>query len=54
MTIHDLRRSFASLAAHMGYPELIVAALLEGTVDLEAEAKVTKEETQARRNVKGA
>ena len=28
VTIHDLRRSFASLAARMGYPELIVAALL--------------------------
>jgi hypothetical protein len=28
VTIHDLRRSFASVAARMGYPELIVAALL--------------------------
>jgi len=28
VTIHDLRRSFASLAARMGYPELIVVALL--------------------------
>ena len=88
VTIHDLRRSFASLAARMGYPELIVAALLghaagsvtagyarlgadplrdvveaigsrmaallDGAVNLEAEAKATKEETQARRVVKGA
>jgi len=88
VTIHDLRRSFASLAARMGYPELIVAALLghaagsvtagyarlgadplrdvveaiggrmaallDGQVDLEAEAKATKEEAQARRTVKGA
>ncbi len=28
VTFHDLRRSFASVAARMGYPELIVAALL--------------------------
>jgi integrase len=88
VTIHDLRRSFASLAARMGYPELIVAALLghaagsvtagyarlgadplrdvveaigtrmatllDGTVDLEAEAKAMKEQVQARRTVKGA
>jgi integrase len=88
VTIHDLRRSFASLAARMGYPELIVAALLghaagsvtagyarlgadplrdvveaigtrmaallNGTVDLEAEAMAHKEETQARHAVKGA
>ena len=88
VTIHDLRRSFASLAARMGYPELIVAALLghaagtvtagyarlgadplrdvvesigarmaallAGGVDLEAEARATKEEAQARRVVKGA
>ena len=87
VTIHDLRRSFASLAARMGYPELIVAALLghsagsvtagyarlgadplrdvvetigarmaallAGSVDLEAEAKATKAEAQARRVVKG-
>jgi integrase len=88
VTIHDLRRSFASLAARMGYPELIVAALLghaagsvtagyarlgadplrdvveaigsrmaallDGQVDLEAEAKANKEEAQARHGVKGA
>ena len=28
VTIHDLRRSFASVAARMGYPELIISALL--------------------------
>lgn len=88
VTIHDLRRSFASLAARMGYPELIVAALLghsagsvtagyarlgadplrdvvediggrmaallDGEVDLEAEAKAIKEQAKARRIVKGA
>jgi integrase len=88
VTIHDLRRSFASLAARMGYPELIVAALLghsagsvtagyarigadplrdvveaigarmaallAGSVDLEAEIKATKEESAARRTAKGA
>ncbi|GLH67308.1 tyrosine-type recombinase/integrase [Geothrix edaphica] len=88
VTIHDLRRSFASLAARMGYPELIVAALLghsagsvtagyarigadplrdvvetigarmaallAGSVDLEAEAKAAKEEAQAKRTAKGA
>ena len=88
VTIHDLRRSFASVAARMGYPELIVAALLghsagsvtagyarlgadplrdvveaiggrvaallDGEVDLEAEAKATKAEIQTRRMVRGA
>ncbi len=88
VTIHDLRRSFASVAARMGYPELIVAALLghsagsvtagyarigadplrdvvdaigarmaallEGRVDLEAEAKAVKEEATANRSTKGA
>jgi integrase len=88
VTIHDLRRSFASLAARMGYPELIVAALLghsagsvtagyarigaeplrnvveaigermaallAGSVDLEAEAKAAKEEAQAKRATKSA
>jgi integrase len=83
VTIHDLRRSFASLAARMGYPELIVAALLghsagsvtagyarigadplrdvveaigtrmaallAGSVDLDAEIKTAKEESVARR-----
>jgi integrase len=82
VTIHDLRRSLASLAARMGYPELIVAALLghaagtvtagyarlglealrnvinevggrmaallDDKVDLQAEAKETKEKTKAR------
>lgn len=28
VTIHDLRRSFASMAARMGYPEFFIAALL--------------------------
>jgi integrase len=88
VTIHDLRRSFASLAARMGYPELIVAALLghsagsvtagyarigadplrdvvetigarmaallAGSVDLDAEIKAAKEESAARRTAKGA
>ena len=82
VTIHDLRRSLASLAARMGYPELIVAALLghaagtvtagyarlglealrnvitevggrmaallDDKVDLQAEAKETKEKTKVR------
>ena len=88
VTIHDLRRSFASLAARMGYPELIVAALLghsagsvtagyarlgadplrevvediggrmaallDGKVDLEAEAKAARGSGKFRRLVKGA
>ncbi len=83
VTIHDLRRSFASLAVRMGYQELIIsallghsagsvtagyarmgadplrdvveaigtrmAALLDGTVDLEAERKATKTEAEARK-----
>jgi integrase len=82
VTIHDIRRSLASLAARMGYPELIVAALLghsagtvtagyarlglealrnvitevggrmagllDDKVDLQAEAKETKEKAKAR------
>jgi len=88
VTIHDLRRSFASLGARLGYPnsftgallghaagtvtegyarlgfdplreavEVIgerMAALLGGSVDLEAEVKATKDEAQAKRAGKGA
>jgi integrase len=87
VTIHDLRRSFASVAARMGYPELIVAALLghsagsvtagyarigadplrdvveaigarmadllDGKVDLDAEAKAAKDGAMAKRAAKG-
>lgn len=54
VTIHDLRRSFASLAARMGSPEWIVAALPDGKADLEGDAEATKEGAQARENGKGA
>jgi integrase len=87
VTIHDLRRSFASLAARMGLGEPIVAALLghsagsvtagyarigadplrdvveklgarmaallAGSVDLEAEAQAAKEEAEAGRTKRG-
>jgi len=86
VTIHDLRRSFASLGARLGYPnsftgallghaagtvtegyarlgfdplreavEVIgerMAALLDGSVDLDAEAKVVKDQAQAKRATK--
>lgn len=88
VTLHDLRRTFASLGVRLGYPlpfiggllghaagsvtevyarvgtgplqdaaEAIggrMAALLAGEVDLEAEAKATKEQAKARRGVQSA
>lgn len=88
VTLHDLRRSFASLGARMGYPDSFtgallghsastvtggyarlggdplmdaveaigtrMAALLDGTVDVEAEAKESKERARAGRGIKGA
>jgi integrase len=87
VTIHDLRRSFASLSARLGYPESFtgallghsagsvtqgyarlgfdplrdaveaigarMAALLAGSVDLEAEAKAAKDEAKTRRAKQG-
>ena len=88
VTLHDLRRSFASLGARLGYPDSFtgallghsastvtggyarlggdplmdaveaigarMAALLDGTVDVEAEAKESKERARAGRGIKGA